>query len=537
MRTIFLSGTGVAFFFNTNRLESAGSIPNTETSVTVEPRIAAGITATFVVSGTSADGSALTVDAGTGRVTGLADGANIIRVVVTAEDRTTEQTYTITLTREVSDPVIAISPSIVNAVVGTAIDPVTIVSTGGTVASYAISPEISGIGLSFNTMTGIISGIPTAVADEVPYTITATNAASTNTATVTITVTLPELPAIATSVSIVKAVVGTAIVPVTIDSTGGTVASYAISPAISNNLSFDATTGTISGTPTAVADEVPYTITAINAATRVPGTAPVTATVAITVTPPVIATSVSIVNAVVGTAIVPVTIDSTGGTVSSYTINPEIENGLSFSTTTGTISGIPTAVADEVPYTITATYAATDVPGTAPVTATATVAITVTTAPVAETQVLNAVLPQLLRATTKITVDNISNRIDQAFSSSPADTDASLNLGGRSSLQELINNNARTTLQDGLNIKQMFNNSSFLIPLNVAGDNNYGINNITLWGSGDYLSLEDDVSAVDWEGEVIGGSVGIDARLNQNLIAGAALSYSEGDVDYKRDGG
>ncbi|KAF3983867.1 MAG: BspA family leucine-rich repeat surface protein, partial [Methylococcales symbiont of Hymedesmia sp. n. MRB-2018] len=147
----------------------------------------------------------------------------------------------------------------------------------------------------------------------------------------------------------------------------------------------------------------------------------------------------------------------------------------------------------------------------------------------AETQILNAILPQLLRATAKITVDNISNRIDQAFSSSPADTDASLNLGGSSSLQELINNNARTTLQDGLNIKQMFNNSSFLIPLNVAGDNNYGINNITLWGSGDYLSLEDDVSAVDWEGEVIGGSVGIDARLNQNLIAGAALSYSEGD--------
>ncbi|KAF3983434.1 MAG: cadherin-like beta sandwich domain-containing protein, partial [Methylococcales symbiont of Hymedesmia sp. n. MRB-2018] len=133
--------------------------------------------------------------------------------------------------------------------------------------------------------------------------------------------------------------------------------------------------------------------------------------------------------------------------------------------------------------------------------------IIVTRAPAAtvdETQILNAILPQLLRATAKITVDNISNRIDQAFSSSPADTDASLNLGGSSSLQELINNNARTTLQDGLNIKQMFNNSSFLIPLNVAGDNNYGINNITLWGSGDYFNLEDDVSAVDWEGEVIG---------------------------------
>ncbi|KAF3981742.1 MAG: autotransporter domain-containing protein [Methylococcales symbiont of Hymedesmia sp. n. MRB-2018] len=173
-------------------------------------------------------------------------------------------------------------------------------------------------------------------------------------------------------------------------------------------------------------------------------------------------------------------------------------------------------------YTIIVTRAAVD-----PVIATATVD---------EAQILNAILPQLLRATTKITRDNISNRIDQAFASSPEDTDASLNLGGSSNLQELINNNARTALQDGLNVKQMLNNTSFLIPLNVAGDNNYGINNMTLWGSGDYLNLADDVSAVDWEGEVIGGSVGIDARLNQNLVAGAALSYSEGDVDYKRKG-
>ncbi|ORU91839.1 MAG: hypothetical protein A6F72_03680 [Cycloclasticus sp. symbiont of Poecilosclerida sp. N] len=477
----------------------------------------------------------MTVDAGTGRVTGLADGANIIRIVVTAEDGTTEQTYTLTLNRALSAPAIATSVSIVNAVVGTAIVPVTIDSTRGTVASgYAISPEISEIGLSFSTTTGTISGTPRAVADEVTYIITATNTAGTNTATVTITVTLPPLPAIATSVSIVNAVVGTAITDVTIDSTGGTVSSYTISPAIENGLRFSTMTGTISGIPTAVADEVPYTITANNAATDVPGTAPVTATVTITVTLPelpAIATSVSIVKAVVGTAIVPVTIDSTGGTVVSYTISPPISppigNGLSFDRTTGTISGTPTAVADEVPYIITATNAAgTDM---------ATVAITVTTATVDGTQVLNAVLPQLLRATTKITVDNISNRIDQALDAS-ASTDARLNLGGSSTLQELINNNARTALQDGLDIKQMLNNSSFLIPLNVAGDNNYGANNMTLWGSGDYLNLSDDASGVDWEGEIVGGSVGIDARLSRNLVAGAAVSYSEGDIDYKRDG-
>ncbi|KAF3977364.1 MAG: BspA family leucine-rich repeat surface protein [Methylococcales symbiont of Iophon sp. n. MRB-2018] len=154
----------------------------------------------------------------------------------------------------------------------------------------------------------------------------------------------------------------------------------------------------------------------------------------------------------------------------------------------------------------------------------------------AEEQVLDAILPQLLRATSKMAVDNISNRIDQALSTSPTDTaNVSLNLGGSSNLQELINNNARTVIEKGLNLKQMLNNSSFLIPLNVAGDNDYGVNNMTLWGSGDYLNLADDVSGVDWEGGIVGGTVGIDARINQDLVAGAAFSYSESDVDYKRD--
>ncbi|ORU94285.1 MAG: hypothetical protein A6F72_08585 [Cycloclasticus sp. symbiont of Poecilosclerida sp. N] len=95
----------------------------------------------------------------------------------------------------------------------------------------------------------------------------------------------------------------------------------------------------------------------------------------------------------------------------------------------------------------------------------------------------------------------------------------------------LVKNNARTALQDGLDVKQMLNNSSFLIPLNVAGDNNDGVNNMTLWGRGDYLNLSDDAFGVDWEGAIVGGSVGIDARLSRNLAAGAAASYSEDDKE------
>jgi hypothetical protein len=48
----------------------------------------------------------------------------------------------------------------------------------------------------------------------------------------------------------------TAITPVTITNTGSGIYSYSISPAISNGLSFNKKTGTISGAPIVAADPV-----------------------------------------------------------------------------------------------------------------------------------------------------------------------------------------------------------------------------------------------------------------------------------------
>ena len=60
-----------------------------------------------------------------------------------------------------------------------------------------------------------------------------------------------------------------------------------------------------------------------------------------------------------GTAVTSYSISSSGGTVGDYSISPNIavtpSNGISFSTTTGLISGTPTAAASSVTYIITAT--------------------------------------------------------------------------------------------------------------------------------------------------------------------------------------
>ena len=72
------------------------------------------------------------------------------------------------------------------------------------------------------------------------------------------------IPSIAFSPATITAFVRATIDNITVINIGGVVASYSIAPAITNNLSFSTTTGTISGTPSATASATTYTVTAAN---------------------------------------------------------------------------------------------------------------------------------------------------------------------------------------------------------------------------------------------------------------------------------
>jgi alpha-tubulin suppressor-like RCC1 family protein len=71
-------------------------------------------------------------------------------------------------------------------------------------------------------------------------------------------------PAFTLSRTSETATVGSPISGYTINSSGGAIASYSISPAVSYGLTFDTSTGLISGTPTSVAVTGTYTVTATN---------------------------------------------------------------------------------------------------------------------------------------------------------------------------------------------------------------------------------------------------------------------------------
>ena len=148
--------------------------------------------------------------------------------------------------------------------VGHAISPLA-PSVTGTVTTYSVSPALPS-GLSLSASSGVIAGTPAAPSDAREYTVTATNSSGSTTATVALSVSAAALaPAIGYgSNGLTLSVSAAALIPPPSNS-GGAAATWSINPALSGGLSLNATSGVISGTPTAPAAPSSYTVTAMNA--------------------------------------------------------------------------------------------------------------------------------------------------------------------------------------------------------------------------------------------------------------------------------
>ncbi len=147
------------------------------------------------------------------------------------------------------------------AVAGTALADLT-PKVSGTVTSYSVTPALPA-GLSLDKSSGVISGTPSAAAPQATYTITASNSAGGTTFALLLTVN-PAAPSGLSYTSPVQMVVGVAITAMK-PTVSGTVASFAVKPALPAGLSLNTSSGAISGTPTVAAAQASYTITASNA--------------------------------------------------------------------------------------------------------------------------------------------------------------------------------------------------------------------------------------------------------------------------------
>jgi gliding motility-associated-like protein len=367
---------------------------------TLTPTSTGGAIASYSVSPSLPAG--LTINTTTGVITGIPSAVSTqTSYVVTGTNASGTVTATVVMTVNIAPPagLTYTSPNVYT--VGIDIGTLTPTSTGGAIASYSVSPSLPA-GLTINSTTGVITGTPSAVSSQTSYVVTGTNASGTVTATVILTVeNPPPPPAGLTYTSPNVYTVGTAIGTLTPTSTGGAIASYSVSPSLPAGLTINITTGVITGTPSAVSSQTSYVVTGTNAS----GTVTATVVMTVNIAPPAGLTYTSPNVYTVGTAIGTLTPTSTGGAIASYSVSPSLPAGLTINTTTGVITGTPSAVSTQTSYVVTGTNAS----GTV----TATVVMTVNSNTIPQPQqpqgALNAVDFKLLANDTVILKLSVSN--------------------------------------------------------------------------------------------------------------------------------
>ena len=132
---------------------------------------------------------------------------------------------------------------------------------GGSTLNYSISPALPA-GLSFSTLTGSVTGTPTTASAATTYNVSVNdNDGSSASATFSLSVNSPATASVAISTAtLVANSQGAPFIPIT-GSSGTGALTYSISPALPSGLSFDPSTGTVSGTPNVVSAAVTYAVT------------------------------------------------------------------------------------------------------------------------------------------------------------------------------------------------------------------------------------------------------------------------------------
>jgi len=295
----------------------------------------------------------LDLDPATGTISGtptiIAAKADFI---VTATNGGGNASTTITITIRNAAPrdlVYAVEEAVYTR--GQAIVPNLPTTTGGPVASYTVTPPLPA-GLELDPVTGIVSGTPTAVTAVGIYLVSASNDGGSATDALSISVNDVPPAELAYDTPAMVCTKGVAATPNHVTATGGEIVSFEATPALPDGLVLDSLTGTISGTPTALAPEAGYLVTARNSG----GDASTTVHVTVNDRAPAdLVYAVPTASYTLGAAITPNAPRSTGGAVVRYAVTPGLPTGLLLDPVTGVITGTPTVLSPQASYVVTAT--------------------------------------------------------------------------------------------------------------------------------------------------------------------------------------
>ena len=164
------------------------------------------------------------------------------------------------------------------------------------------------------------------------------------------------------------------------------------------------------------------------------------------------------------------------------------------------------------------------------------VTVTVTDTPAAgqvgrANRVNARVLPEVAAATLSQTLTAVTERIGAVASGQPAP--ASLQFGalpGRT-LEEEWGFLPRSE-PSAPSVSEMLDGATFALPLQMSGDSAaVQPSGLAAWGRGERVSLSGTEEEVSWDGDLWSAHLGVDMYIRSDLLAGAALSYGEGEVD------
>ena len=266
-----------ALIASTFALQLGGGIASANTQVTPAAQSVSGVVGTpisattaytvtgisgtkvFVISPTLPAG--LSINTSTGVVSGTPSAASVAaNYTVTVSDGATSATATITIAVS-GTATLSPGTQTVTGRVGAAITATTaFTSTGLGTRYFSIAPALPA-GLVFSSSTGVLSGTATAAKEATTYVVTAAD--GTNYAVATMRLTISAVPVMTPASQAISGVVGTAIATTSVfaaPTVTGT-KTFTVSPALPTGLTLSATTGAVSGTPTAVSTQTTYIVT------------------------------------------------------------------------------------------------------------------------------------------------------------------------------------------------------------------------------------------------------------------------------------
>ncbi|HEY3452578.1 MAG TPA: putative Ig domain-containing protein [Myxococcales bacterium] len=294
----------------------------------------------------------LSLDPSSGLVSGTPAKASAeASYTVTAKNAAGSATVALRITVEERAPTsVAYADNPAVYTVGVAVEPNAPTTKGGVPTTYGIDPPLPA-GLALDPATGIVSGTPSAVAAFTRHKVTASNSAGSATVTLSITVHDATPSGLAYATNPARYTLGAAIADNVPTSTGSAASTWTVSPELPAGLSLAPATGVLSGTPTALAPEADYAVTASNSG----GSATVALRLAVVdVAPADLRYAANPASYPVGHAIAENAPSSAGGPVTLYEVAPALPAGLSLDPVTGVLSGTPGAVAAEATYTVSA---------------------------------------------------------------------------------------------------------------------------------------------------------------------------------------